>query len=130
MESMKSEAFAVKEKIKQLEKIPVIKNYYLVLGGGKIGTNFLDYAWKNKLPFVLVIDKDENAPASRKSNIIKTEGELVNLLKNKSSESFHDEAFKSSSKTGENERVKNERRRDERENEDESKGKSNELETI
>jgi hypothetical protein len=44
MESMKSEASAVKEKIKQLEKIPVIKNYYLVLGGGKIGTDFLDYA--------------------------------------------------------------------------------------
>ncbi|WP_245859696.1 hypothetical protein [Methanosarcina spelaei] len=56
---MKCETSAVDEKISSLEKIPVIKNYYLVLGGGKIGTNFLEYARKNKYPFVLVTDKDE-----------------------------------------------------------------------
>lgn len=88
MESIEYKVSQVDEKIDQLEKIHVIKNYYLVLGGGKIGTDFLDYARKNRFPFVLVIDKDENAPASRKLNIIKTEDELVNLLKNKASEPF------------------------------------------
>lgn len=111
MEGMKCETSAVDEKISSLEKIPVIKNYYLVLGGGKIGTNFLEYARKNKYPFVLVTDKDENAPASRESNIIKTEDELVNLLKNKALGSFHDETLKSSSTAGENERRENERER-------------------
>jgi hypothetical protein len=71
MESMKCETSAVDKKINSLEKILVIKNYYLVLGGGKIGTNFLEYVRKNKYPFVLVIDKDENAPASRESKIVK-----------------------------------------------------------
>jgi len=42
MESMKCETSAVDKKINSLEEILVIKNYYLVLGGGKIGTNFLE----------------------------------------------------------------------------------------
>lgn len=125
MENMEYEASLIDERIKQFEKIQVIKNYYLVLGGGKIGTDFLEYARKNKFPFVLAIDKDENAPASRESDIIKTEDELVNLLKNKASESFQDKALKSSSVTGENERGENER-----ENEEESKGESNKREII
>jgi hypothetical protein len=116
MENREYEASAIDEKIKHFEKIPVIKNYYLVLGGGKIGTDFLQYARKNKLPFVLVIDKDENAPASGESGIIKTENELVNLLKNKASASLPEEATKSPSAAGENER--------------ESKVESNEQETI
>lgn len=114
MESMKYKVSLVDEKINHLEKIHVIKNYYLVLGGGKIGTDFLDYARKNRFPFVLVIDMDENAPASRKSKIIKTEDELVDLLKNKPSESFHDGALKSSSAAGENEREKNEKEKNKR----------------
>lgn len=85
MESMECEVSALDEKAKQFENTHVIKNYYLVLGGGKIGTDFLEYARKNKFPFVLVIDKDENAPASRESDIIETEDELVNLLENKAS---------------------------------------------
>lgn len=125
MESMECEASLIDERTKQFEKIPVIKNYYLVLGGGKIGTDFLEYARKNKFPFVLVIDKDENAPASRESNIIKAEDELVNLLKNKSSASLKNETLKSSSTEG-----KNERRESERENEEESKGESNKREII
>jgi hypothetical protein len=66
-----------------MESCPVIKGYYLVIGGGKIGTDFLRYAKNNKFPFVLVIDRDENAPASREIKVLKTENELVNLLRNK-----------------------------------------------
>lgn len=98
------EASAIDEKIKNLKNIQVISNYYLVLGGGKIGTDFLQYARKNKFPFVLVIDRNENAPASRESEILKTEDELVNLLKNKVSGSLPEEALKSTSAAGENER--------------------------
>lgn len=135
MEGMKYAVSLVDEKINRLEKIHVIKNYYLVLGGGKIGTDFLDYARENRFPFVLVIDKDENAPASRKSKIIKTENELVNLLKNKASELFQDEVLKSSSAAGENKRAENEkekskRKENERENKEESKGENSERETI
>lgn len=66
-----------------MESCPVIKGYYLVIGGGKIGTDFLRYARKNAFPFVLVIDRDGNARASREAKILKTENELVNLLRDK-----------------------------------------------
>lgn len=95
MENSKYEASAIYQKINRLEKTQVIKNYYLVLGGGKIGTDFLHYARKNKFPFVLVIDRDENAPASDEADIIKTEDELVNLLKNKASAPSPNKVFKS-----------------------------------
>ncbi len=104
MENTKCEASSTDEKINYLEKIQVIKNYYLVLGGGKIGTDFLQYARKNKFPFVLVIDRDENAPASKEADIIKTEDELVNLLKNKASVPLPEEALKSPGAAGEKER--------------------------
>lgn len=65
------------------KNLQVIKDYYLVLGGGKIGTDFLRYALKNRFPFVLIIDRDENAPASRESRVLKTRSELVNLLREK-----------------------------------------------
>ena len=66
-----------------MESCQVIEGYYLVIGGGKIGTDFLRYARKNEFPFVLVIDKDENAPASREARVLKTENELTNILRNK-----------------------------------------------
>lgn len=94
MENPNFEISAMNEKINRLEKTQVIKNYYLVLGGGKIGTDFLHYARKNKFPFVLVIDRDETAPASDEADI-KTEVELVNLLKNKASEPSPNKVFKS-----------------------------------
>lgn len=94
------EISAINEKINRLEKTQVIKNYYLVLGGGKIGTDFLQHARKNKFPFVLVVDRDENAPASKEAETIKTEDDLVNLLKNKASTLFLDEALKSRKSTG------------------------------
>ncbi|WP_321418911.1 hypothetical protein [uncultured Methanomethylovorans sp.] len=47
-----------------LRSLPVIKGYYLVLGGGKIGASFTEHARKHSLPLVLVMDKYRNAPAS------------------------------------------------------------------
>ncbi len=74
-----------------MESYPVIKGYYLVIGGGKVGTDFLRYARKNKFPFVLVIDKDESAPASREAKVLKTENELANLLKNNALLALHED---------------------------------------
>ncbi len=122
MENRVYEAFAIYEKINYLKKIPLIKDYYLVLGGGKIGTDFLQYARKNKFPFVLVIDRDENAPASGKAEIIRTEDELVNLLKNKASAPLPNDTLRSPGAAGEN------GKKDKGESKEENKGKSIELE--
>lgn len=100
MENSEYEASAIDKKINHLEKTQVIKNYYLVLGGGKIGTDFLKYARKNKFPFVLVIDRDENAPASNEAKIIKTEAELVDLLRNKASAPSPNKVLKSPGTAG------------------------------
>ena len=70
-------------KIEAFTNLQVIKDYYLVLGGGKIGTDFLRHARKNRFPFVLVIDRDENAPASREAQVLKTRSELEALLRKK-----------------------------------------------
>ena len=80
--------FPVDEKIETFQKLPVIKNYYLVLGGGKIGTDFLQYARKNNFPFVLVIDSDENASASKEAQVLETESELLSLLRKKTEASL------------------------------------------
>jgi hypothetical protein len=81
----------INEKIKAFQKLPVLKNCYLILGGGKIGTDFLEYARKNSFPFVLVIDWDENSPASKRARVLKTEKELINLLMERSRISFQEE---------------------------------------
>lgn len=81
----------IDKKIEAFHRLPVIKNYYLVLGGGKVGTDFLRYARKNGFPFVLVIDRDENAPASGKAQVLKTESELINLLKERAVASLQEE---------------------------------------
>jgi hypothetical protein len=80
MGSIDPKSLEVDSKIKYLEKVAVIKNYYLVIGGGKVGTYFMEYAVKNEFPFVLVIDRNENALASREAKVLKNENELVNLL--------------------------------------------------
>ncbi len=64
------------ECILEMEKIPVIKDYYLVIGGGKVGKDFIEYAISRDYRAVLTIDMDETAPASEISHIIKTEDEL------------------------------------------------------
>lgn len=73
-----------------LEKLPVIKDYYLIIGGGKIGTSFLRYAQKMKVPFVLVIDKDQDVPASKEAKVLNTESELITLLENKTNNSHQE----------------------------------------
>jgi hypothetical protein len=65
-----------------LISLPVIEGYYLVLGGGKIGTSFKEYAKKHRLPFVLIIDYDRNAPASSSTEIIKDINSLGKILGN------------------------------------------------
>jgi hypothetical protein len=44
---------AMSDNIKSLERFPVIKGYYLVIGGGKIGTDFLQYA--RRMVFLLCL---------------------------------------------------------------------------
>ncbi|MDQ1252497.1 MAG: hypothetical protein QG646_1618 [Euryarchaeota archaeon] len=83
MENSDYKTFVTNSKIRHLKEKTVIKNYYLVIGGGKVGTNFLEYAINNKFPFVLVVDRDKNAPASRDAKVLKNESELVNLLKSR-----------------------------------------------
>ncbi|WP_367344053.1 hypothetical protein [Methanomethylovorans sp.] len=82
--------------IEDLQALPVIKGYYLVVGGGKIGTNFVEHARKHNFPLVLVLDKDRTAPASSYTEIIKDvdalhkimEGRSASLLKKESSEIY------------------------------------------
>ena len=70
MVTQEDKTSAMDLKIKAFTDLRVIKDYYLVLGGGKIGSDFLQYARKNGFPFVLIIDRDENAPASRRNNFV------------------------------------------------------------
>jgi hypothetical protein len=63
--------------------LPVIKGYYLVLGGGKIGTNFMEHARNHRLPLVLVVDNNKNAPASFGIELIKDANALRKLLEGK-----------------------------------------------
>lgn len=55
----------------------------------------MEYSTKNKLQFVLVIDRDENALASRKMKVLTNESELIRLLNNKAAEFFPEEALES-----------------------------------
>jgi hypothetical protein len=102
-----NKAFIINDKIKSMESCPVIKGYYLVIGGGKIGTDFLRYSRKNEFPFVLVIDRDGNAPASREAKVLKTENEFVNLLRNKALLALPEDKPELS-RTGEENKRKNE----------------------
>ena len=81
----------IEVKIEAFTNLQVIKDYYLVLGGGKIGTDFLRHARKNGFPFVLVIDRDENAPASREAQVLKNRSELEALLRKKAKTPHQDE---------------------------------------
>ncbi len=70
-------------KIEAFTNLPVIKDYYHFMDGEKIGTDFLRHARKNRFPFMLVIDRDKNAPASREAQILKIRSELEALLRKK-----------------------------------------------
>ncbi len=67
--------------ILEMEKIPVIKDYYLVIGGGKVGKDFIEYAISRDYRAVLTIDMDERAPASEISRYIETEEELKSSIR-------------------------------------------------
>lgn len=69
--------------IEKIRSLPVIKGYYLVLGGGKIGTSFMEHAREHSLPLVLVIDIERNAPASSGTEIINDTSALHQLLENR-----------------------------------------------
>lgn len=70
-------------RIKSIRSLPIIKGYYLVLGGGKIGASFTEHARQHSLPLVLVMDKDRNAPASSETEFIKDVSTLRKLLESK-----------------------------------------------
>ncbi|MFP4655084.1 MAG: hypothetical protein ACLFMM_05335 [Methanohalobium sp.] len=70
------------EKMSLISNIPIIQGYYLVIGGGKIGSNFVDYARTNGFPFVLILDINRAAPAAKKAVEIQDKQKLVNILKN------------------------------------------------
>ncbi|WP_319508545.1 hypothetical protein [uncultured Methanolobus sp.] len=72
---------SLNQKINDLSSLPVIEGYYLVLGGGKIGSDFTTYAKKKSLPFVVIIDIDESADASGSSVAVGKE-ELLSLIQN------------------------------------------------
>ncbi|MDG6242806.1 MAG: hypothetical protein QCH31_00230 [Methanolobus sp.] len=59
--------------------LPIIGGYYLVLGGGKIGTDFARYAKERSFPFVVIIDIDEKAEASGISAVVGRE-RLLGLI--------------------------------------------------
>lgn len=88
MAPVSEKTFILEANLEFLEKLPVIKNYYLIIGGGKIGTSFLRYARKMKVPFVLVIDKNQDVPASENAKVLGTESELITLLENKTNNSL------------------------------------------
>ncbi|AKB85262.1 hypothetical protein [Methanococcoides methylutens] len=67
-------------RIGAFESLPVVSGYYLLLGGGKIGSNFVEYANNSNFPFVLVIDSDPDAPASKDATIIKDISEIPELI--------------------------------------------------
>lgn len=67
-------------KITILRSLPVIDGYYLILGGGRIGSDFVRYAGNSSLPFVLVIDSDPAAPASEDATVIRDLSEIPKLI--------------------------------------------------
>lgn len=66
--------------IKSFRSLPIIEGYYLVLGGGKIGSDFARYAKEKSFPFVVIIDVDESAKATNSSVSVDRE-ELFSLIK-------------------------------------------------
>lgn len=68
------------QRIDSFRSLQVVEDYHLVLGGGKIGSDFARYAKEQSFPFVVIIDIDENADASN-SSIVVDRKELFRLIK-------------------------------------------------
>lgn len=64
-----------------LGSLPVIRGYYLVLGGGKVGSSFLRYAKKARFPLVLIIDTDAEALASLSAEVMNDKGHIVDVIR-------------------------------------------------
>jgi hypothetical protein len=86
----------INSRIRLVESLPVVRGYYLVLGGGKIGDSFLRYAKKARFPFVLVIDADANAPASLNAEVVSDMGHIVDIIKSMANIQGNDTLKKSS----------------------------------
>jgi hypothetical protein len=59
----------------------VIRGYYLVLGGGKVGSSFLRYAKKAHIPLVLIIDSDDRAPASLSAEVVNDREQAADVIR-------------------------------------------------
>ncbi len=73
----------INKEISFIEQIPVIEGYVLVIGGGKVGTRFIEETDPERYPFVITIDIDPNASSSRSAHLIQTETELSQVLQQK-----------------------------------------------
>ncbi len=63
------------------QSLPVIEGYYLVLGGGKIGSDLARYAKEKAFPLVVIIDIEESADASASSVAVGRKA-LLGIIKN------------------------------------------------
>ncbi|WP_370574928.1 hypothetical protein [Methanomethylovorans sp.] len=64
-----------------LGSLPVIRGYYLVLGGGKVGSSFLRYAKKARIPLVLIIDNDDRALASLSAEVMNDREQVADVIR-------------------------------------------------
>lgn len=67
-------------KIEEANALSIISGYYLVIGGGKIGSKFVEYAKDHDLSFVLVIDIDCEAPVSKLGKVLEDRKDLADIL--------------------------------------------------
>ncbi len=58
------------QEIIKLDELKIIKNLFLIIGGGKYGNIALDYAKKKNYPFIIIIDKEKKAINSEEIKII------------------------------------------------------------
>jgi hypothetical protein len=71
----------INSRIRLIGSLPVIRGYYLVLGGGKVGSSFLGYAKKARFPLVLIIDNDNRALASLSAEVINDKEQVVDVIR-------------------------------------------------
>jgi hypothetical protein len=95
----------INSRISLLESLPVVRGYYLVLGGGKIGDSFLRYAKKASFPFVLVIDADANAPASLNAIVLDDRRCVIDTIRSMAASQEKDTSQKPSARNGTEEKI-------------------------
>jgi hypothetical protein len=100
----------INSRISLLESLPVIRGYYLVLGGGKIGDSFLRYAKKAGFPFVLVIDADASVPASLNAIVLNDRRCVIDTIRSMAASQEKDTSQKPSVKKETEEKMTSESR--------------------